>query len=191
MRYSLLLAATALTITTAACDKKEPANDATLNDMAANMNAEADMNAIAAAPLADADFANAVASGGHHEIVSAELAAKQAASADLKALAGMIGADHAKAGAELKAAAAAATPAVTPADTLTAKQKADIDALKAAKGADFDKLYVSQQIAAHEEALAALTAYAAGGSSDSLKAFAAKTVPVVQGHLDRLHAMKM
>lgn len=193
MRKLLLIAAAAGAIATAACKKQDAVDNAVVSENAAteaNLAAEGNTSAAAVA-LGDSDFANTIAAGGHYEIDSSDLAPKQGASASLKSLAAMIAADHKKAGDELKAAAAAATPKVVPSDTLTAKQQSDLSALKAANGAAFDTLYVSQQIAAHQEALAALKAYAASGASPSLKAFASKASTVVQGHLDKLQAVKL
>lgn len=193
MRNSTLIAAAAMALAAAACGKKDAATDVAINDSATVNEASLNnaMNGTAAAPMGDADFANAVAAGGHYEIDSSALAATQASSAGVKSMASMIAADHKKAGADLKTAASAAPSPFTPADGLTTKQKADLAALKAAKGAEFDKLYVAQQIAAHQEALSALQAYAAGGATPSLKSFASATATAVQGHLDKLNALKL
>ena len=80
-------------------------------------------------------------------------------------------------------AAAKAQPAVTLAPALTPDQQAKLDALKAA-GADFDKTYAEQQVAAHEQALAALRDQAANGSAEPLKGFAGEVAPVVEHHLE-------
>jgi putative membrane protein len=193
MRNLFLITVAAGAIATAACTKHDAVDNNVVNETAstdANLAAQGN-TAAAAVALGDQDFANALAAGGHFEIDSGDLAAKQGGSAELKSLAAMIAADHKKAGAELAAAGAAATPKVVPSDTLTPKQQGDLTELKAASGAAFDTLYVSQQIAAHQEALAALKAYAASGASPSLKAFATKATVVVQGHLDKLTALKL
>ena len=64
-----------------------------------------------------------------------------------------------------------------------------MDALKNAKGAQFDTLYMSQQVPAHEDALKLHQGYAQNGENASLKAFASKTAPVVSKHLDEARAM--
>jgi len=186
MRLLIIAAATSLAIGSAGC-KKEPASS--------ELNASDQLNEAgtavaveAGAALGNADFANAIAGGGRFEIESAELAASRATSADVKALAAMIAADHKKAGDDLKAAATASTPSFTPLASLSAKQKADLEALKAA-GSNFDSVYVAQQIAAHQEVVQILSNYAAGGTSAQLKDFATKVLPTVQGHLDKLNAL--
>lgn len=187
MRLLMIAAATSLALVTSGC-KKEPAST--------DLNAANQLNEVgtsiatgdAGAALGSADFANAIAGGGRFEIESANLAATMATSADLKALAAMIAADHKKAGEDLRAAADASTPSFTPLASLNTKQKADLEALKAASS-NFDSVYVSQQIAAHQEAVSVLSNYAAGGSSPQLKDFATKVLPTVQGHLDKLSAL--
>lgn len=187
MRLLIFAAATSLAIVSAGC-KQEPSS----TDMNASNQLNEAGTSIAAgdagAALGNADFANAIAGGGRFEVESADLAAGKATSADLKALATMIAADHKKAGDDLKAAAGASNPSFTPLASLNAKQKADLEALKAA-GTNFDSVYVTQQIAAHQEAVQVLSNYAAGGASPQLKDFATKVLPTVQGHLDRLNAL--
>jgi putative membrane protein len=187
MRLMIIAAATSLAIVSAGCKQEPTTSDVNasnqLNEMG-SANAAGD----AGAALGNADFANAIAGGGRFEVESSDLAASKATSADLKALAAIISADHKKAGEDLKAAAGASTPSFTPLASLDAKQKADLEALKAA-GSNFDSLYVSQQIAAHQEAIQILSNYAAGGASPQLKDFATKVLPTVQGHLDKLNAL--
>jgi putative membrane protein len=89
----------------------------------------------------------------------------------------------------LKAAAKKTSPVVALPMILPADLKAKLDALKAAKGADFDKLFVTQQTDGHKTALDALKAYSAGGDQPSLKEFATTVIPTVQGHLTKLEAM--
>ncbi|MEO7541708.1 MAG: DUF4142 domain-containing protein [Sphingomicrobium sp.] len=188
MRLPLTAAIACLAILGAGCNKQPKTDE--LN--ASNETVGADSNGAAttaAAALGSADFANAIAGGGRFEIESAALAATKASSADVKSLAAQISADHKKAGEDLKAAAAASSPPFTPLASLNAKQKTDLDALKGPTGAEFDRLYASQQIASHQEAVQLLTSYAAGGASPQLKDFAAKVLPTVQGHLDRLSAL--
>ena len=61
-----------------------------------------------------------------------------------------------------------------------------IDALNSASAADVDKTYVDQQVTAHKDALALMTAYATGGDTAQLKDAAGKIAPVVQMHLDHI-----
>jgi putative membrane protein len=102
----------------------------------------------------------------------------------------MLVTDHTKSSSDLKVAAAKAEPPITPPTALPADKQAKLDSLKAASGADFDKLFIDQQIEAHTKALDLLNSYAAGGSSEPLKAFATTASSVVQGHLDKAKSLK-
>ena len=96
--------------------------------------------------------------------------------------------DHNKSTAEVKAAAmkAGLHPA---APMLSAKQSAMIASLNKASGAARERLYVEQQKAAHNEALALHEGYAANGTAAPLKMAAGKIVPVVKGHIQMLATM--
>jgi putative membrane protein len=78
----------------------------------------------------------------------------------------------------------------TPADKLDQRRQGFIDNLKSASDAAFDKTYIDQQVAAHEEALTLLQGYAKDGSDAGLKAAAAKIVPTVQMHLDKAKSIQ-
>lgn len=188
MRLPLTAAIACLTILSAGCNKEPKADELNASNEIVGTDSTGATTA-ATAPLGSADFANAIAGGGRFESESAALAATKASSADVKSLAAQISGDHKKAGDDLKTAAGASSPPFTPLASLNAKQKTDLDALRGLTGAEFDRLYVNQQIAAHQEAVAVLTSYAAGGASPQLKDFAAKVLPTVQGHLDKLAAL--
>ncbi len=97
---------------------------------------------------------------------------------------------HMESTGKLKAAAATATPALTPDPTLSADQQAKLDNLRAASGAAFDTAYVTEQRAAHEATLAVLRDYSANGDAASLKGFAAEMVPVVTAHVNMAKSIK-
>jgi putative membrane protein len=103
----------------------------------------------------------------------------------------MLVTDHTKSTADLKTAAAAATPAIALPAVMPAELRAKLDVLKAAKGADFDRLFLEQQKEGHRKALDALNSYASTGDVASLKGFAAKAAPVVQHHLDELNGITL
>ena len=195
MRLVLTTAVATLAIATAACNNRaddtanaDVSNEAVMNDMNADtgMNGDmnmADHNMAAMAPTTAAGFATAIAASDMFEIESGKLAQANGTSEAVKSFGAMLVADHTKSSTELKAAAASASPAVTVPATLPPEQQAKLDALKAAKGADFDRLFGEQQVAAHQMALDTLRGYAAGGDNEGLKTFAAKTATVVEAHL--------
>jgi putative membrane protein len=63
--------------------------------------------------------------------------------------------------------------------------------LRAASGADFDRVFIRQQVQAHEMALALHSNYAANGDTPALRAVASAAVPVVRQHLDQARRMMM
>lgn len=199
MRLILTAAVASLAIATSACNKRAAdtvnvSDEAAMNTAMTNEMAMADnaaMNDNMVAPMMAADFASTIAGSDMYEIAAGKLAETMATNASCKKFGAMLVTDHGKSTAMLKTAAAAATPAVTLPTTMPAELQAKIEALKATKGADFDKLFVEQQKDGHEKALEALKSYAASGDAPSLKDFANKAIPVVQGHLDQLNAMKM
>jgi len=196
MRLILTAAVAGLAIAAAGCrgssdNAANASNDMMMNEAMANdMNMPSDMN-MAVAPMLASDFVTTVAGSDMYEIESGKLAQTMASNAELKAFGGMLVTDHGKSSADLKTAASEASPPVTPPATMPAGLRAKLDALKAAKGAEFDKLFVEQQKEGHQKALDALKSYASSGDQQSLTAFASKAVPVVQGHLDKLNAMKL
>jgi putative membrane protein len=122
-------------------------------------------------------FVTMAAVSNMFEIQSSMMAKSMADSADVKAFAEQMITDHTKAGEELKQAAGGRVP-----DTLDNKHQSMIDQLNNAHGAAFDKSYVDMQVNAHKEAVALFTSYSQSGDNDTLKAFAAKTLPVLQQH---------
>ena len=139
-------------------------------------------------PRPQPKFAAAAAASDLFEIESSKLAQSQASGAKVKDFAAMLVKDHTNSTSELKGIAAKENITLAP-PSLDADKQAKLDALKAAKGEDFDRLYISQQVPAHEQALQLMQGYAAGGDNAAVKAFASKTAPVIQKHLDEAKAL--
>jgi putative membrane protein len=140
------------------------------------------------APTTAAEFAAAASASDLFEIESSKMAQNQAKSAEVKSFAAMLVKDHTKSTVELKAIAAKENITLSP-PTLTPDMQSKIDALKSAKGEQFDTLYLSQQVPAHEAALKLHQGYAQSGDNAALKDFASKTSTVVSKHLDEARAM--
>ena len=196
MRIATLTTVAAFALAAAACNNNSAGNDVSTDvnlaeDTAANdvLGANAADNGGTATPTDAAGFANAVAASDLYEIESARLAADKASNADVKSLAQHIRTDHEKSTAELKTAAGSANLTVAP--KLDAEKQGMLDQLKAASGADFDRLYVEQQKTAHQKALDLLQGYSSGGDNEALKAFATKTSAAVKGHLDHANSIKL
>lgn len=185
MRFTPMLLAASAALALAAC--AQTAEDTTEADSAATTatnsdaaTADAAAGTDAAAPADAQGFVNAAAASDMFEIQAGKLAKEKGASQAVKEFGAMMEREHTKSRADLKAAAGEA--GVTPAPQMTAKQQSDLAALQGATE-QFDSLFKTQQLAAHTEALALLRAQADGGAAAPLKAFAAKTAPVVEKHL--------
>jgi putative membrane protein len=191
MNRTIRIAATAsIALALAACDRADETAISNETDNASLANASGGGDSNATAPVAAADFVNQVAASDRFEIESGQLAANKATSAEVKTFAQMLVRDHQKSTADLKAAAAQATPQLTPDPALDAEKQGMLSGLQAANGADFDRLFIEQQLAAHEKALALLQSYSAGGDSESLRGFAAQAASVVEGHLEKVRGLR-
>jgi putative membrane protein len=124
-----------------------------------------------------------------YEKTSSQLVLATTSNAEVKNFANMMVNDHSSSTAKVKAAAAQSGLKPKP-PALEPKQKAMIDALKSADETTRDALYVTQQKAAHQEALALHQGYSTHGTAAPLKAVAGEIVPVVQHHIDMLQSMK-
>jgi putative membrane protein len=129
-----------------------------------------------------ASYVPAAGASDLYEKTSSELVLMDARTPAVRAFAQMMIADHAKTTAKIKAAATSAGIKVSP-PMLMPKQQAMIDELKSAAPAAREKLYLKQQVTAHQEALALHKGYAASGDVPALKTVAAGAVPIVQHHL--------
>lgn len=177
-----MVSAAALALT--ACGKKEDTTAS--NTTVASMDSSNDVAAMATeSPTSGGQsFANAAAASDTFEIETSKAALTTSKSAPVKKFAQAMIDAHTESTIKLKAAAAAAAPAIMPDPALNAEQQAKLDALKAKTGADFDQAYVADQAAGHQQTLDALKAYSASGDVPSLKSFATELVPIVTGHLN-------
>jgi putative membrane protein len=134
-------------------------------------------------------FANDVGASDYYEVEAGKLAQEKAQAQGLKDFGKMMVEHHTASTDKLKAAGAKASPAITPNPALTAEQEANLAALRTADGAAFDAAYKTQQVAAHEKALAAVKDYAATGDVPELKKFASDAEKFVQAHLTRIKGL--
>ena len=139
------------------------------------------------AALPPADFVKKAGASDLFEVTAGKLESSSK-NPKVRAFAAMMVRDHTKSTSEVKAAAIKSGLKPTP-PALEPKQAADIAALKQASGAARDTLYIAQQKAAHQEALALHKDNAANGSAPALKAASAKIVPVVEHHIHELSGM--
>lgn len=123
-----------------------------------------------------------------YEINSSQIAVQKSSNAAVRRYAEMLVKHHQKTTAATVAAArkAGMTP---PAPMLDPGAAASIAELQSASAEDFDRLYLGQQVPAHQAALNLHKGYGTGGDKAQLRATARKAVPIVQQHLTLAQTM--
>lgn len=154
--------------------------DSTRGDKPSNMIAP--QTAGTTATKESIDFATKAAGGGMMEVEAGKLAQQNAKSQRVKDFGNMMVGDHSKANDELKGLATAnniTMPARLPDDL----QK-HIDMMSKMTGDTFDKHYMDMMVNDHKEDIGEFKKEANSSVNDAFKAFAAKTLPTLQKHLD-------
>lgn len=131
-----------------------------------------------------------VAKAGASDLFEKDASRLMLASANprIKQFANKMITDHTQSTKDVKAAAMKAGMHPAP-PMLNAQQSHMIAQLRAAHGTARDSLYLTQQKAAHQQALQLHQSYAADGKVQPLKMAAGKIAPVVQSHIDMLNSM--
>lgn len=139
------------------------------------------------ASMQDNFWANA-ARGGMAEVELSKVAQSKATNPEVKKFADMMVADHTKANAELKAAAAKQN-VILPTD-LSGAHRSLLTDLNEAAGADFDRTYVDAMVDAHETDVQLFEDQAEDDDNPDAKAFAAKTLPTLKKHLEMIKGIQ-
>ncbi len=136
-----------------------------------------------ASPLGEDAFVRAVQRSNDNEIAAARYVLKSTKNTSIRDFATRMVQDHASSNVALQTAARNGHVALPQSDRAMAMEPS---ALSTTLEPALDRAYLQQQIAAHKDALAVVTAYASNGANPSLRAFANTQVPVVQAHLDKV-----
>jgi putative membrane protein len=123
------------------------------------------------------------------EIQSSQLALSKAQRPETRSYAQMLVQHHTQT-TQATVAAARASGMNPPPPMLLPMQQRMMNELRRASGANFDRVYLTQQIPAHEMALALHTNYSRRGDTPALRQTAATAVPLVQQHLDEARRMR-
>jgi len=120
--------------------------------------------------------------GDLYEIESSRLVLETTSDAALRRFAQMMVEHHT--GTTRAAEAAAREAGFTPAPPmLDAPKAAMVEALRQYDGVERDRLYLSQQMTAHKEALGLQKTYADNGDTPELRTAARNALPIIQRHL--------
>ncbi len=126
-------------------------------------------------------FSSAAAQGGLTEVELGRLAVQRGSNPAVKSFGQQVIEDHSRANSELKTIATRKNIAL-PTD-LNSDQKATMDKLSKLSGSEFDKEYMSDMVKDHEADAKEFESQANKGTDADIKAFAAKTLPMIQRHL--------
>ena len=152
--------------------------------MAAAENATAGaVGALSAATTTTAGgFVTAAATSDMYEIQAAHMADEKSLNPDVKKFAATMIHDHTASSRKLKALLAhGGIDATLPTD-LDERRKGLLGNLSKAGPADFDTMYIHQQVDAHDEAVTLLKGFIDHGDNPALKGFATSILPTVQEH---------
>ena len=137
----------------------------------------------------DKSFLKDAAEGGNAEVEGSKVALDKSSNADVKTFAQMMVDDHGKAGTELKG--LADQKGVKVSDTPSITKKTEIKVLSERKGSSFDQHYAdSIGVKAHQDTIKLFQKEVDKGSDADVKAWASKTLPTLQHHLEAAQALK-
>ena len=137
----------------------------------------------------DSSFLKDAAEAGNAEVEGSKLALSQGASADVKTFAQTMVDDHGKAGAELHT--LADQKGVKVSDKPSLLKQGELKLLSKRKDASFDQHYAdSIGVKAHEDAVKLFQKEADKGTDADVKAWATKTLPTLQHHLEMAKTLK-
>jgi len=166
--------------------KADSTND-TLQDDAADTSTDTASTINLVVDKEDSQFAIAAANGSMTEITLGKLAIQKGKSKKIKNFGTMMVKDHGKINNKLMALIKSKKIALPmPPDPEQQKMIAD---LSQKSGSDFDKAYIKAMIDDHQEDVKTFTDESKKIQDPDLKAFAIKTLPVMQKHLDAINAI--
>jgi putative membrane protein len=141
------------------------------------------VNSLAGVPPKTEDFVLEAASSDMFEIESSKLALERAGDDETKAFAQQMIEDHQKTSNELKQLVEGGSVQAQIPTQMTEMHQGMLDDLTELQGEEFTEEYHSAQEDAHEAAVDLYERYGSEGDNAELKAFAAKTLPALEHHL--------
>ena len=163
-------------------EKQADADAAQASTTASPAGATTTSTTAGAGQMSDVDrqFMMMAAKDGMKEVHMGQMAAQQGQSADVKKLGQMIAADHTKANQQLMA--LATKKGIKP-DT-----RHKMDKMSKRDMANFDQAWIGMMINDHQKDIAAYQRASQQAADPEVKAFAKKTLPVLQKHLKAVQA---
>lgn len=159
----------------------------TQNANASHQNGNTNRGTGGALSSNDRNFVSTAAMDSMAEVELGRLAVERGASDGVKQFGQRMIDDHTRANQELTE--TAAPLGLTPPAALDAKHRARAEKLARLSGAAFDRAYMKEMVSAHQKAVSLFQRQSARGSQPELKAFAARTLPTLQEHLQMARSM--
>lgn len=179
LAFNVLLAASLFA--TAACDNNKQTDS---TEQAEDMNEDK----LSDSMEDDAEFAVEAANGGMMEVKMGELAQMNGSSQEVKDFGKMMVDDHSKANDELKTLAMQKNIMLP--TTLGNDMQEMYDEMSKKTGKEFDKDYVDMMVKDHNDDIDSFKKEANDGKNADLKAFAAKTLPTLEMHKQKIDAIQ-
>lgn len=180
--------AAGLMLTAVSCGNNSTETTSSDTTVVQDSNMQAGANEMQRQNQRDEEFAMKAAEGGMMEVMMGELAQKNGASGEVKDFGKMMVTDHSKANDELKALAAQKN--INLPSTLGNEKQDKYNDLAKKTGKDFDKDYIDLMVKDHEHDIDEFQEEADKGNDPDIKAFAAKTLPTLQHHYDRIKQIR-
>jgi putative membrane protein len=138
----------------------------------------------AGTPRATMDFVRQAAQSDAFERQAGQLASQRSRNPAVRDFARRMVRDHTMTTNGLKMAMRQAGMRPPPPPPLSGDQRRMLDQLRSTPGPRFDRIYMDQQVTAHQNALQLMHGFAQAGQPQPLREAAKKTAPMVQQHLD-------
>lgn len=135
----------------------------------------------------DRNFIMDAAMGGMMEVELGRVAAQQGASDAVKQFGQRMVDDHSRANSELMS--IASSKGISLPTELDAKHREHVTKLSSMSGAEFDRTYTRMMVSDHEKDVSEFEKQTTRGVDPDLKAFASKTLPTLQEHLQMARAL--
>ena len=174
-------------------NSNSPTNDNRAQNRSANKSANRNTGATGAPAgmgsfsAKDRNFMMDAAMGGLMEVQLGHVAAQKGSSEAVKQFGQRMVDDHSKANSELMT--LASSKGVTLPTALDEKHQKELTKLSGMSGAEFDRAYSKMMLSDHNKDVSAFEKQSTKAADPDLKAFAAKTLPTLQEHLQLAKAL--
>jgi putative membrane protein len=147
-----------------------------------------DTNSTNTKSSADENFAKKAAQGGMAEVKLGQLAEEKGSNPAVKNFGRRMVQDHSKANNELKQATSKENTPLS--NEMDKSDQATYDRLSKLSGDAFDREYARDMVKDHSKDVSEFQKEAKNGKDESIKNFAAQTLPTLQSHLDQAKQME-